>query len=86
MVEGIPTLELVHRKSIELNLDMPLINVIYSLVHAKISHQEALKLMMLQKLEEEFPPTFEDLVNEWYKYKCSKSIFMNCKESSFLNE
>lgn len=66
VVEGISTLELVHKRSKQLNLEMPLTHTIYDLIFGIITQNEALEKIMNQKLGEEYPPTFEDLL-EWLK-------------------
>jgi glycerol-3-phosphate dehydrogenase len=63
VVEGVPTMELLCRDAERLNLDLPLTTTMHKLIKGKISSKEALQFLLNLKLTEEFPPTFEDLLN-----------------------
>lgn len=63
VVEGLPTLKLVHQKASEAQIDMPITSILYRFVYREVGVEEAKKQLMSLSQAEEFPPTFEDLTS-----------------------
>ena len=62
VVEGWPTLELVYRKAIEHEVDMPMTLIVHDFIKRKYSKEESIQMLMKRAFADEFEPTFEDLI------------------------
>lgn len=54
VVEGLPTLDVIHEYAQEHGIDMPIVRVIHSVVHGKITMKEAQEILMRRPLKNEF--------------------------------
>ncbi|MGL4307416.1 NAD(P)H-dependent glycerol-3-phosphate dehydrogenase [Cetobacterium sp. SF1] len=54
VAEGVPTVQAVHNKSIELNISMPIVEAIYRIIYEGANAKEMVEGLMTRELKEEF--------------------------------
>ncbi|CAD8170464.1 unnamed protein product [Paramecium pentaurelia] len=62
VVEGWPTLELVYKQAQENNIEMPMTLILHDFIKRKYSKEQSIQMLMNRAFQDEFEPTFEDLL------------------------
>ncbi|KRX00662.1 6-phosphogluconate dehydrogenase, C-terminal-like [Pseudocohnilembus persalinus] len=64
VVEGYYTLDAIHKFAQENNLDMPIVDTIYKVVHGELTIEQAATFLMSRKLSKEYNSMLDDLNDE----------------------